>query len=340
MKQMSNKPGLVPTVKVGAKSGVLTSNVKRAIDALSKPAEPEGSARNDASKLDGILRLPKTMGVGELVGRALVTLGVVSAVLLTQLILISQSHFQSAQLKALDDFRYQLANGTAPIAQVDGDGKLIAPGTPVAILQIKKLNLSAVVLEGTTSQITMDGPGHRRDTVLPGQAGISVVYGRQAGYGGSFGNLSSLKPGDQIVATTGQGESTYQVTQVRRQGDTVTNALTTAGRLTLVSAAGIAFAPDQVIRVDADLVGDAKTSPIRVIPSGAIAASEQAMGSDQDAFIPAIFLLQLLVLVLIGLAWVRRHWGRIHAWVIGLPLLLWLGSTLTEQIIRLLPNLI
>ena len=33
-------------------------------------------------------------------------------------------------------------------------------------------------MEGTSSGTLMSGPGHRRDTPFPGQAGVSVIVGR------------------------------------------------------------------------------------------------------------------------------------------------------------------
>ena len=50
------------------------------------------------------------------------------------------------------------------------------------------------------------GPGHLRKTVLPGQVGTSVVYGRAATYGGPFGELDQLRVGDEIKVVMAQGE--------------------------------------------------------------------------------------------------------------------------------------
>lgn len=291
--------------------------------------------------LDQTISAPNSADAKGLIGKSLITLGVISLAFLGQLTVLSQTHYTSAQIKALNQFRYDLANGTAPVGQVNGEGKLLAEGTPVALISAKSINLKAVVLEGTSGTNLMDGPGHKRDTVLPGQRGISVIYGRQAAYSGVFGQISTLKPGDQIEVITGQGTSTYQVTKLRRTGDQVTNDLgTAAGRLTLVTAEGIPFVPNAVIRVEADLVGQAKSTPSRNIPFGAIATSEQAMANEVDALSPAIFLAQGLILVLLAFIWLRRNWGKTQAWLVGVPVMLWLGSHFFEQVIRLLPNLI
>ncbi|MFD1273890.1 sortase domain-bontaining protein [Streptomyces kaempferi] len=70
------------------------------------------------------------------------------------------------------------------MAQTDQQGDLLAPGTPVALIDIPAAHLHQVVLEGTDSGVLTDGPGHRRDTPLPGQSGTSVLMGRAAAYGG------------------------------------------------------------------------------------------------------------------------------------------------------------
>lgn len=97
--------------------------------------------------------------------------------------LISQLRFERSQQTAYADFRQDLANAVAPVGQLDENGKLHPLGTPVAVLQIPALGARFVVLEGTTSGVTQLGPGHRRDTVLPGQAGTSIIMGRRSSYG-------------------------------------------------------------------------------------------------------------------------------------------------------------
>jgi LPXTG-site transpeptidase (sortase) family protein len=312
------------------------SNINKKLDTYAKPPKAQVN-----SILDKTVSAPKSLDLKFFLGRMLVTLGVISLAFLGQLVFVSQTHFTSAQLMSLEKFRYELANGTAPVGQVDSAGMMLAEGTPVALLSITKLNLNLVVLEGTSGTNTMDGLGHKRDTVLPGQKGISVIYGRQAAYSGPFAGLATLEIGDEIKVTTGQGDSTFKVTKLRRDGDTVTNDLgSAAGRLTLVTGEGIPFFPSGVIRVDADLDGAAKSTPSRNIPLGTIPASEQAMAGDFSALSPAIFLAQGLILIFLGFVWLRRNWGRAQAWLVGAPMMLWIGSHFFEQVIRLLPNLL
>jgi hypothetical protein len=64
------------------------------------------------------------------------------------------------------------------------------------------------------------------------------------------------------------------------------------------------------------------------------------MAGDFSALSPAIFLAQGLILIFLGFVWLRRNWGRAQAWLVGAPMMLWIGSHFFEQVIRLLPNLL
>jgi sortase A len=98
-----------------------------------------------------------------------------------------------------------------------------APGSAVGIIAIPAIGLQEAVVEGAGPSQTMAGPGHVPGTAGLGQPGNAAVVGRRSGYGGPFGNLSSLKRRDRIVAATTEGQSDYVVTSVR------TVSLTTPG---------------------------------------------------------------------------------------------------------------
>ena len=148
--------------------------------------------------------------------------GLVAALLLGFVLnLTVLSHLQHAvdQQQAGNVFREELAAGTAPVSEGDFDNVLLDSGTPVALLEITSIGVSEYVVEGTTSTELRIGPGHRRDTTLPGQAGVSVIMGRAAAYGGPFSRIQELAPGQTFVVRTGQGKFTYSVIGVRYAGD-------------------------------------------------------------------------------------------------------------------------
>lgn len=87
-------------------------------------------------------------------------------------------------------------------------------GSPVAIVDVERIGLSRVVVEGTDPQLTRQGPGHVVGTGGPGQPGNSVIVGRRSLFGGAFAQIDQIQTGDRILVTTAQGRSVYEVTHV------------------------------------------------------------------------------------------------------------------------------
>ncbi|HET6985435.1 MAG TPA: class E sortase [Kribbella sp.] len=273
-------------------------------------------------------------------GSALTLMAIVLLSGLVQIgILSSVGHLRTQQL-AYADFRYELANGTAPVGQLNPDGLLYPFGTAIAVLDIPTLGMHEVVFEGTTPEVLRNGPGHRRDTSFPGQEGTSVLMARRAAYGGPFGKIDQLQPGDQITVTTGQGKQDYRVLGVRRAGDQAPLPLNPGqGRLTLVTADGDPFRPSGVLRVDAELVSKPVAMPSRPLRSSGLEDSEQAMANDKSAWIYLVLWTQALALAAAATAWAAASWGRAQAWLAGVPVLVVLGLAVTDQVALLLPNL-
>jgi sortase A len=274
-------------------------------------------------------------------GAMLSILAVLLLGLVANLALLSQLRYERTQQVAYADFRAELANATAPVSQRGVDGQLLEPGTAVAVLEIPAVGLRSVVFEGTSADVLMSGPGHRRDTVLPGQIGTSVIMGRQAAYGGPFGALWRLEAGDLITVTTGQGHNSFRVIGVRRPGDPVPlPAEVASGRLTLVTADGTRFLPTDLLRVDAELITPVQQTPARVFGARSLPPAEQALATDRQAWTPLVFWGQGLLLAALAVTWLRARWDRWQAWIVGVPVLIALGIPVADQVARLLPNLL
>lgn len=239
--------------------------------------------------------------------------------------------------------RADLANGVAPVGgpAVAGSGvKPLTPGALVAVLRIPGLHVKEVVHEGTTSAILSRGPGHRRDTPLPGQAGVSVIMARQAAYGGPFRHLKDLRSGERFTVTTGQGTARYQVLGVRRAGDPQPAPLAAGhGRLTLITADGTPFMPRGVLRVDAELVSPAQPGSAPAVAPGSLPADEKPMAGQSDGWLPLVLWGQALLLAAAVVTWAHLRWGRPHTWVVGVPLLAVLGLVVADGAALLLPDL-
>ena len=241
---------------------------------------------------------------------------------------------------AFQRLRADLANAVAPVGALDSSGHLYPAGTPVAKLDVPAIGLDEVVEEGTTAQTLISGPGHRRDTVLPGQIGTSVIMGRHTGFGGPFGKLSKLKVGDLITAVTGQGTHTYKVVGFRSDAYPPKPLAAGAGRLTLVTASDTsALVPNGTLSVDADLVSPAQPAPPRALAIGGIPSTEKALAGDASAWVRLVFWLQGLLLAAVAFAVARHRWGKWHAWIAGAPLILFVCVEAGNQAAQLLPNL-
>lgn len=291
-----------------------------------------------ASKL--AKRAPQLTPQVQLLRAAIVVVGLLALTLLVQVLLISQLQQTARQQRLYDHFRAQLAQGTAPIGPMDANGKVLGHGSAVAYLEIPAIGLRQVVVEGTTSSDLFVGPGHRRDTPLPGQVGTSLVLGRRAMFGGPFSKISQLKAGDLIRVTTGQGVFQYKVLGVRHEGDPIPEAVPVGGsRLTLATAGGRAFVPQGVVRVDADIDGAPVGGDLRLLTASTLPAEEGMMANDLRTLWVLALWLQALILVSTGVVWAWHLWGKPQAWIVFIPVLLLISFSAWGEFARLLPNL-
>jgi LPXTG-site transpeptidase (sortase) family protein len=110
----------------------------------------------------------------------------------------------------------------------------VTPGTPIGTLEIPRLGLSSVVLEGDEEAALVFGVGHLSDTPLPWHNGNSVLAAHRDTF---FKPLEHIKPNDVIRLSTDQGEFEYVVQGARIVEPTAVEVLapTTTSRLTLIT---------------------------------------------------------------------------------------------------------
>jgi sortase A len=283
--------------------------------------------------------LPHRTSDGRLVlSEVAMILAVVGLWAFAYLFVLSGFEHGHAQARLYGELRTDLALGEAPT------GAPIAPGRPVALVGIARTGLAnEVVVEGTTSTLLREGPGHVSGTVLPGQVGVSVLMGRSLSFGAPFGGAADLRAGDQVVVRTVQGRFDYRVVDVRRDGDPIPALASGGSRLVLVTTAGGGplgggLSRSGVVYVDADLSG----TPVAAGAVGTTDPAGAALARDLSGPTFAYVALGLqLVLVAIGwVVWARARWSPYAAWATGLPVLLaalWVASSAAS---RLLPNLL
>ena len=269
---------------------------------------------------------------------------VISALLLAlvlNVMVIGHVRHLVAQQQLSDTFRVQLAEGTAPVSEGDIDDRLLPDGTPVAMIEIPRLGVDEVIVEGTDSETIQLGPGHRRDTALPGQPGESVIMGRAAGYGAPFGRIQELAPGDTFSIVTGQGRHDYEVIGLRYAGDPSPPRIGAGeSRVILTTARGIPFAPSGVARVDARLVSETQPGGIRETRFATLPEADRELRGDTSMVWALVFALQFLVVIEIAAVWAYRAVGARRTWIVFVPVTLFAALWVTGEIVRLLPNLL
>jgi sortase A len=281
---------------------------------------------------------PAPSATSTVVVTALAMLSLTAVWLLIYAVGLSGLQERSAQHRLYASIRYSLSQEVTPF------GGAIKPGTPVAVLNAPQAGISReVVVEGTTSGALRDGPGHQQNTAFPGQAGVSVLMGRSVTFGAPFRHVASLRAGDTITVTTGQGVFRYVVTDSRGNGDPLPPTLSaTASRLTLVTSRGTGWrsgwAPSSPVFVDATMTGH-----VQPAPSGrpvTISAASTEMHSDTGGLVALVLWLQALLLIAAGIVWARIRWGRWQTWIAGAPALLAVVWLISSEALRLLPNLV
>lgn len=233
----------------------------------------------------------------------------------------------AAQSRLLTTLRYELSQDIGPL----GPSR---PGTPVAVLDIPSIGVhNMVVVSGTSPEDLTLGPGHLRDTPLPGQLGLSVIYGRRATFGAPFARLDVIRPGATITTITQQGTSVYRVVAVGDSQHPVRDP--TLSRLTLLTASS-ARVPSYYLEVDADLLSAPRNGPVQL---PAIGPSEAALGSDSGALVLTTIWAIALALVGAGGAYAAARWSPWPVYLLMTPVVLAIAWNLYESAAALLPNL-
>jgi sortase A len=294
---------------------------------LSEDQPPHGSGPPSPFRSDQILK---------------VGLNIVAALLLAlvaQVTIVGTLKHNRDQQIAYDDLRLSLAEGTTAVGPVEG--KPLAKGTPIARISIPAIGLKEVVLEGTTAGVLRSGVGHRRDSVMPGQVGTSILMGHRLAYGGPFSQLADLNIGDTLEVTGGQGTAQFRVLGVRHTGAPVPGLAAGGSRLTLVTSTGNRLAPEGVVQVDADLMGAAPFAPVTPsFTAATLPADEGPMAKEPRALKYAVGWGILLVAAAVGCVWLRARWGRWQSWLVSVPALAFFGISVADNVVRLLPNLL
>ena len=84
-------------------------------------------------------------------------------------------------------------------------------GSPLTRIVIPALDVSTVVVSGTSPAALRAGAGHYPNTPLPGEVGNVGIAGHRTTYGRPFNRVDELSPGDEIWLLTPVGDHRYVV---------------------------------------------------------------------------------------------------------------------------------
>lgn len=247
-----------------------------------------------------------------------------------------QEHRSQQQLYA--QFRGLVAPASIVAPSIGG---VIAAGTPVALINAPAAGIhDVVVVEGTSSGDLLQGPGHLPNTPLPGQGGEAVLVGKSTTAGAPFAHLARLRRGDVITVRTGQGEFRFAVRGLLPPGIHQPAIPVNQGRLVLVTSAGPGgeggLEPSQTLDVEATLKGKAVPAPLHRPQT--VARSNLPGQTDPAAWPFVALWIAGLALASAAVWWLWGRWGILRAWIVGAPVLLALLWGLSNEAMRLLPN--
>jgi len=218
-----------------------------------------------------------------------------------------------------------------------------ADGQAYGVLQIPKLDLNEVVIEGDSTANLRSAPAHRPGRTQPGQAGTVVVLGHHSRFGGPFNDLAQLGAGDSIFLQAKNGPVT--------EYDVVCNLVVDSGRspylipgtdsrLVLVTGSGGLFSGKR--RVVVASTEPPPGSPSCPSPAGleaaeAVPSLEPDRGSlivNRDAL---LFYAALTVTIVVG-RYLRRRYRPMAAAVALAPLVALTAVMALGLLDRILPG--
>ncbi|MGB9403318.1 MAG: class D sortase, partial [Candidatus Acidiferrales bacterium] len=85
---------------------------------------------------------------------------------------------------------------------------VLAEGDVIGEMEIPRLDLKAIVVQGDSPKILRRAVGHLHETPLPGESGNVALAGHRDGF---FRPLRNIQPGDAITIKTLDGEFEYRV---------------------------------------------------------------------------------------------------------------------------------
>lgn len=144
------------------------------------------------------------------VGRTLISLGLMILVFLAYQLFGTNIVTDRTQQALASEVKREWAEPPEPDISPRARPQL---GDGVAIIEIPKIGVDHVVVEGVGVEDLKKGPGHYPKTSMPGELGNVVISGHRTTYGAPFYRLDELQVGDEIRLTDREGVYVYYVSE-------------------------------------------------------------------------------------------------------------------------------
>lgn len=121
----------------------------------------------------------------------------------------------------------------AAAANVPGHA-VLSPQDMLTRVIVKKIGLDAIVVEGASRKQLSEGPGHMKETAMPGEVGNAVITGHRDTF---FRHIYELNKGDEIVVRRAGQVYRFEVTgkKIVYPEDTSVIRPTSDAQLTLIT---------------------------------------------------------------------------------------------------------
>ena len=107
-------------------------------------------------------------------------------------------------------------------------------GEAIARLEIPRLDLEIVVVNGTDSGTLRRGPGRHLDSSMPGEGRLVYIAGHRTTFGAPFSHIDSLRRGDRVFLELPYASIEYRVIEERIVDQYELSVLRSRGREELV----------------------------------------------------------------------------------------------------------
>jgi sortase A len=116
-------------------------------------------------------------------------------------VFVDAHHYQASKQEALEESLVKNASQS-------GGSHLVIEGGVIGEMEVARLGLKVIVLQGDSPGILRRAVGHIRETALPGKSGNVALAGHRDSF---FRPLRNIRSGDAITFKTLEGEFHYQV---------------------------------------------------------------------------------------------------------------------------------